>query len=368
MIKPKFSKPFSRSLPALMAVFMSATVLVLTACGGGGGGSATAAASAADAAALSASTASAAAAAASLPVATLVASSYAAGSEERDAFNLLNFERSSCGFGTLTQSLQLDAAARAHADYQILNSVVSHTETFGKPGFTGVFPSERIAAQGYTGAGQASVTDEIVALIGTDSKTGLGASGVRGLLSAPYHLRGLVGGYRDMGVSIRSSADLGTSTPTVVLQINAAYKTSAGPQLLGSTDIKTYPCEGTTGVNFQLTNESPNPIPGRDLALQPLGAVVYVSVREGNTLSFSASAPPTMTQVSNGQAVALRTPVTAANDPYAPCLEGCFKRHQAYIAADAPVQANTEYRVQMSGTNNSIPFTRSFVFRTGSGG
>ena len=195
-----------------------------------------------------------------------------------------------------------------------------------------------------------------------------GASGIRGLLNAPYHLRGLMGGYRDLGVSIRSSADLGTSIAAVILQVNAAYKTSAGPQLLGSTDIKTYPCEGTTGVNFQLTNESPNPIIGRYLSVQPLGAVVYVSVLEGNTLGFSISSPPSMTQVSTGQAVTLRAPVTAATDPYAPCLEGCFKRHQAYIAADAPLQKNTEYRVQMSGTNNSIPFTRSFVFWTGNVG
>ena len=353
----------SSFLPASVAI----TVLfLLTACGGGGGGGST---TVADAAAIAASTAPAvpaAPAAASPPVPALVASSYAAGSEERDAFNLLNFERSQCGFGTLTQSLQLDAAARAHADYQILNSVVSHTETVARPGFTGVFPSDRVVAQGYTGFG--GVTDEIVALVGTASKTALGASGIRGLLSAPYHLRGLVSGYRDVGVSIRSSADLGTSTPTVVLQINAAYKSSAGPQLLGSTDINTYPCEGTTGVNRQLTNESPNPVIGRDLATNPLGTVVYVSVREGNTLSLSTSSPPSMTQVSNGQAVTLRPPVTATSDPYAPCLDGCFKRHQAYIAADAPLLANTEYRVQMSGTNSGVPFTRSFVFSTGSGG
>ena len=361
---------------------MSAAVLLaLTACGGGGGGSSTTAASVADAAAIAASTAAAASAAAvaaaveSPPVPTLVASSYATGSEERDAFNLLNFERSSCGFGTLTQSLQLDAAARAHADYQILNSVVSHTETSGRAGFTGATPADRVAAQGYAGAG--GVTDEIVALVGTDSKTALGASGVRGLLSAPYHLRGLVGGFREMGVSIRSSTELGRTTPTVVLQINAAYKTSAGPQLLGSTDINTYPCQGTTGVNRQLTNESPNPIPGRDLALQPLGAVVYVSVREGNNLEINANS---MTEVSTGRAITLRSPVgdrarpasatsiATTKDPYAPCLEGCFRSHQAYIAADAPVLANTDYRMQISGTNNGVTFTRSFVFRTGSGG
>lgn len=359
-----------------MAVILSTTMLMcLTACGGGGGGSATTVTTASAAAISASSSASDAQSPPVPPVPQLVASGYATGSEELDAFNLLNFERSHCGFGTLTQSLQLDAAAKAHADYQILNNVVSHTEIRGKSGFTGVSPYDRVAAQGYSGAD--GVTDEIVALIGTDSKTGLGASGVRGLLSAPYHLRGLVGGYREMGVSIRSSTDLGRSTPTVVLQINAAFKTTAGPQLLGSTDINTYPCEGTTGVNRQLTNETPNPIPGRDLAQQPLGAVVYVSVRDGNTLEIKTSS---MTEVPTGKAITLRSPVgdrarpassnsvATAKDPYAPCIEGCFKSHQAYIAADAPVLANTDYRVQISGSNNNTPFTRSFVFRTGSGG
>ena len=293
---------------------------------------------------------------------TLATSTYAAGSEEQSAFNLLNFERDHCGFGLWSQNTQLDAAAKSHADYQILNSVVSHTETIATPGFTGRLPLDRIVAKGYTGTG--GLTDEIVAYTGIADKTGLSANGIRGLLNAPYHLRGLMGTYRDVGLSVRNSTDLGTSTPSVYLQVDAAYKATAGPIVAGSADINTYPCQGSTGINNKLSNESPNPVPGRDLATNPLGSVVYVAVKEGNTLTISGAS---MTQVSNGQAVTLRAPVTSANDPYRGCSEGCFKANQAYVAADAPLQTNTAYQVFISGSNNTTTFSRSFTFTTGSG-
>ena len=336
--------------PNFSIVFLSALVLaVLTGCGGGGGGQTTST----TAPVFTPATAN-------LQVA-LAASSYSAGSEELAAFNLLNFERNRCGFGLLRQNLQLDAAAKSHADYQILNNTVTHTEDFSNTGFTGKLPSDRILAKNYLGAG--AVTDEIVAYTGTAFKTGLGENGIRGLLSAPYHLRGLMGGYRDIGTSVRSSADLGSAMPAVYLQIDAAYKANEGPQLPGSNDVNTYPCEGTSGVNARLNNESPNPVPNRDLSVNPLGSVVYIAVRVGNTLVITNVA---MIELSTGHAVTIRAPVTAANDPYAPCQEGCFKSHQAYVAADSPLQANAAYQVLINGTNNGTAFSRVFTFTTGS--
>lgn len=326
---------------------------VLAACGGGGGGTSTPTAAAAITAAEIAS-------ASSLPFEVL-------GAEELAAFNLLNFERERCGFAVMTRDASLDAAAKAHADYQLLNSVVTHTESSALSGFSGTLPSDRVLAKGYSGAG--GVTDEIVGLMGTGvQKTGAGVSGIRGLLSAPYHLRGLMGGYRDIGLSVRASTDMTTppgATPTVILQIDAAYKSTLGPQLPASTSVNTYPCEGTSGVNRQLSNESPNPVKDRDLSVNPLGAVVYVAVRQGNVLSITSAS---MIQMSNGQAVPLRAPVTAATDPYGPCSEGCYKRHEAYVAADVPLVANTAYQMVITGTNSGTAFSRSFVFTTGVGG
>jgi uncharacterized protein YkwD len=321
-------------------------LLVISGCGGGGEG-----------------------AAAITPVdtsvATAIASNYSVGSEERAVFDLLNAERTRCGFGTLAQSAQLDTAARGHADYQALNDLFTHVQddTDSFRGFTGERPIDRVTAAGYLNA--SAVADEIVRFSGTTQKAGLGTRGVRDLLSAPYHLRGLMGGYRDVGVSVRSSADVGSTARRVVVQVNAAYKTSTGPQRLAEGDVRTYPCEGTVGINRQLRSEFPNPIPDRDLTVQPLGPVVYVAGREGATLLIRSAA---MTEADTGRTVALRPPVTAANDPYRFCQEGCYQPHEAYLAADAPLPANTHYRVTVSGSSGSAAFSREFMFVTGTGG
>lgn len=290
---------------------------------------------------------------------------YAIGSEELAVFDLLNSERSRCGFDTFSQSTALDAAARGHADYQIVNNLFSHVQDpVAHPlGFTGARAADRATAAGYAGAGE--VADETVRYSGASSKEGLGSRGVRDLLSAPYHLRGLMGGYRDVGVSVRSGADIGIGSRLVYLQINAAHTIAAGPRLLPQGQLATYPCEGTTGVNRQLRNETPSPVPGRNLAVEPLGGVVYFAVREGSEVVINTSS---MTEVDTGRNVALREPVTALNDPHGGCRRGCFLPHEGYVAADAPLAANTRYRVELSGSNNGIAFTRTFTFMTGAGG
>ena len=289
---------------------------------------------------------------------------YPADSEELAAYTLLNSERSRCGFGMLAVNAPLNAAAKAHADYQVINSLNSHLEDRRQfpEGFTGTDPAARVQAQGYTDLG--GVTDEFAFFTFSgpaQPKRGIGELGIRGLLNAPYHLNGLMSGYRDVGFAVRSNEDVGKGLRGIFVQINAAYKAAAGPQLLGSTSVQTYPCDGTTGVNRQLTNETPNPVPGRDLRTNPLGSTVYIAAREGNRITITSAA---MTQASTGQTVALRAPVTAATDPYGPCQTGCFEPHQAYIVPDGPLQPNTAYAVMVSGTNNGSTFSRNFTFST----
>ena len=294
-----------------------------------------------------------------------VASTHPTGSEERAVFDLLNAERARCGFGTLAQNAALDIAARGHADYQSRHNLFTHEQDpVAYPlGFTGERPVDRVLAAGYSSPG--AVADEIVRFSGSADKAGLGTRGLRNLLNAPYHLRGLMDGYREVGIAVRSSADAGSSGRLVYLQINPAFQATAGARLLAGSEVATYPCEGTSGVDRQLRNETPSPIPGRDLATQPLGSVVLVAVRAGNTLSIRSAS---MTEVDTGQSVVLRPPVTASNDPHGGCLEGCFLPHQAYLAADVPLAAFTRYRMEIQGDNDGIAFDRSFIFTTGPGG
>lgn len=288
---------------------------------------------------------------------------YSGGAEETAAFNRLNNERSQCGFGRLAQSTQIDAAARAHADYQLRNNLDSHFEDKQKypQGFTGVDEKARITAQGYLDFGAGA--DEYVISTSAGGKTGLGERAVRSLLSAPYHLRELMGSYRDVGFSVRSGSDVGiTGGRDTFVQINAAYKATAGPQVPTSSEVLTYPCEGVTGASKALYNEQPNPVPGRDLRANPLGTSILVAIRDGQRLTITNA---TVTKTVTGRAVALRPPMTTANDPNAPCAAGCLKSHQAFILPDVPLDANSVYAVTIAGTNNGVSFNKSFKFTTG---
>lgn len=331
----------------------------LSACGGGGGGGTTPAP-----AATGVVVAPVVISTASTIVISAPAPTYAAGSEELAAFNKLNVERTFCGFGALAQSAALDKAAKAHADWTIANNYTSgHFEVSGTLGFTGVTVSDRVVAAGYSTANLFTASDENTEVVGVNLKTGVGYSRVRGLLNAPYHAAGLMSGFRDVGFSVRNATDVAsTFGARVMLQVNPAYKTTDGPQLLAANEVNTYPCDNSSDVEPNLLNESPNPVPGRDLAKNPLGSSVYIAVRDGNTITIGSA---TMTNLATGMPVTLRTAVTAVNDPNKPNGVSYLKSNQSFVSADSPLSPNTKHQVVVTGTNNGIPFNRNFTFTTG---
>lgn len=287
--------------------------------------------------------------------------------EELAAFNALNNARSTCGFGLLKQDTRLDQAATGHADWLVYNRIASHYQTAGTPLFTGVTPLDRILASGYLGVGTEQVQDEFTYTT-SNNKAGEGVQAIAGLLNAPYHAAGLLAGFRDVGIAVRNAVDAGAADAQTIGRratvLNPAFKPDVGSQqqAYADTDVFTYPCEGTTGVVRSLNNEMPNPIPGRDLSVEPLGTTIHIAIKEGRQLVINSAF---VTPIAGGQPVAMATPITSANDPYAPCVSGCFKSHQGYVATNAPLAANTTYQVNLTGTNNGVAFSRSFSFTTG---
>lgn len=293
-------------------------------------------------------------------VGSVAAPSYGAASEDQLAFNLLNDERARCGFGKLAQNVQLDVAAKGHADYLIINGKGGHFQSASDPGYTGNSALDRASAAGYTAQG---ITDENADWFGSSNPSGFGVWSIRSLLAAPYHLAGMVAGYREIGISIRTSNDLGTTMTwgsRVHQQYNLAYKAADGRQEPASNDVLTYPCEGSTGVNYRVTNESPNPVPGRDLLASPIGPGILVAVRTGQTLTVSSA---TMVTVSGNTPVTLRTTMTKANDP-----NNTLSDNQALIIPDAALTPSTDYKVTVVGKNGTADFTRTFTFSAGTGG
>jgi uncharacterized protein YkwD len=300
---------------------------------------------------------------------TVPAPTYAALSEELQAFNTLNDIRSRCGHGKLAQNTALDASAAGHARWLTYNAVFAHEQTPGSPHFTGATPLDRMIAAGYlVSASQAEISELLATYSsGTDGNDtiGFGIQGTRMLLNAPYHANGMLAGYRDVGIAIRNAIDAGApdaNDPGAgrrAIVFNTGYQKTAGSQSAAQDDnaVLTYPCDGEINVTPALPHEEPNPVPGRDLSTHPLGTSIMVSLKEGRTLTIDSTV---LTNVSTGSTVALRPPVTSAND-----YLGAFAAHQGYVAADAPLAAYTTYRVSLSGKNNGVAFLKTFMFTTG---
>lgn len=286
---------------------------------------------------------------------TVTPANYTTGSEEALAFDFLNAERLRCGFGALKQNAALDQAALAHANWMLTYSTFSHSETADKPNyFTGTTPTSRIIAAGYSPIGGT----EIIGFGTAPSKSGRGVRGIRELMATPYHGFGTLMPGRDVGISVRSPLDLGMATYIPVTIANIA--TSSSYQMLESNAVVTYPCDGTAGVDYKMGQESPNPVPGRNLTLNPLGHAINIMVRFGNILEIQTAS---MRNVETNASVALRAPVTAAND-----VNGMFQqygRHAGYVIPDTALTPNTTYEVSLTGTNNGTSFSRTFRFSTG---
>ncbi len=132
-------------------------------------------------------------------------------------------------------------------------------------------------------------------------------------------------------------------------------------QYQASSEVLTYPCQGTSGVNYQLRGEDPNPVPGRNLATNPLGHPIIIKARTGNSLQIASV---TMTVVGTGANVVLRS----ASQTKADDITGKFLANEGYVIPDVPLTPNTTYRVSIVGTNAQVPFSKVFQFSTGSGG
>ena len=287
---------------------------------------------------------------------------YPAGPEEAAAFALLNAERSHCGFGTVAQNAQLDTAAKGHADYQLINHFSSHVQAPGRPGFTGEFPLDRVIAAGYRSP--AAVYDLNTSVFGSSALAGRGRASVRLLLSAPYHITGMLSPTREIGISVRSSDQVNSTAthgPRTVEQYNLALKAGLTPQLPGTTDVLTYPCAGTMGTATSLRSETPNPVPGRDLFSNPIGQPILVTIRLGRDLAIrSASVKEVGSDGLVGAPVALLPTLSAGND-----AAQILGKHEAVILVDRPLRPATSYLVEVEGTNNGEAFKRSFTFTTG---
>ena len=99
-----------------------------------------------------------------------------------DGRNWINYRRGQAGVPTVTQNGQLDTAAQGHSDWQRRNNKVSHEQTAGTTGFTGITVRDRLTAAGYTFSGSFAYGEVIAATTNRN-----GGEMVDELITAIFH-------------------------------------------------------------------------------------------------------------------------------------------------------------------------------------
>jgi uncharacterized protein YkwD len=271
------------------------------------------------------------------------------------AFNYLNAKRTECGFGKLAQNAQLDTAASNHASYVVKNNHFGHTEIYGRSSYSGVTPMDRVRASAYPISDEYAVNETISGAYYSNI-AGMGVHQMRGLLGAPYHLLAAFHGFRDVGIGFKYDS----TTNMQSLNLDYAFnRATLGVQIPTSTDIQTYPCQGSTGFNYRIHGENPSPL-SRDLDAFPAGHPIMVQVRFNQVLKITSA---TVTNLSNGQSASLLHLRDCFNDPNLASWQQC---HRGYVLPDQPLMPNTLYQITVNGTNNGVAFSRTFTATTGS--
>lgn len=293
------------------------------------------------------------------PVATVPAGStqttptYAADTAKARIFGALNSYRTQCGFPAYQQNTVLDSAAQAHADYMVSNGVVSDSETAGAAGFTGATAQDRAQSKGWPSSLGAGTVNAGMWTTSTLTQAQYG----QGLLDA-----WTVGVYHQVVIASNATlAGVGTGQrdlsgfPEFKGGIVYAYGTASPANVTTSGNVLTFPCEGSTGVPYQGSAESPTP-PSTSGAW---GTPVTVVGNPSDTVVLSAA---TVTAVTAGTVLPVKI-LTADTDP-----NRLVQRWQAVAYPLSPLTANTAYAVTLTGTVNGVAFSRSFTFTTGMNG
>ena len=279
-------------------------------------------------------------------VAPAQAAPVATGALAADAIAWMNYRRAQIGLAPMATNDLLDRAAQAHASYIKTNNSYDsegHNETTGKPGFTGVTHSQRIAATAYPSP---FVSENMAASIynsGAD-KTDL-------LIDAPYHRQSQFAGFADAGAgsSLLPSTGPG-SFDAYYYVINFGGKaTTWGPAV---NQVLAYPPPGqqNTPVGWRAL-ERPNPVP--DLTGQMVGYPISLQSAFGTalvvssfTLSDSRAVPV------NGRLITTRTDTQAALGNF------------AFWIPLAPLLPDAAYTAKASGSLDGLPMNLSWSFKT----
>lgn len=227
--------------------------------------------------------------------------------------SLLSSKRQSCALGAVTHNDELTTIAMQHAQYiqhVFANSSPTmfdaHSEGTiedikdwtGKnnPFFTGITFKDRLLKAGYSNLTHGVV--ENISRITYYSSAGrvlspeyAAHSMTKSLLAAPYHLRLLM----TPNLSQTGSGMVAYTPYNIASDKSRGYtfvNTSSASRDTENHTVKglfTYPCAGIADTNTALYNEFPSPVAGtgRNLANDPIGQPIYISMPSAKRIAIS---------------------------------------------------------------------------------
>jgi uncharacterized protein YkwD len=306
-------------------VAVCTTASALLACGGGGGGSSN-----------NAAVSTAPAPAPVEPGAPALTNDIAT-----DGRNWINFRRSQVGMSAMTHNAIIDIAALGHSEYQRTNNTVTHTQTLGKQGFTGVSLLDRLTAAGFVFANANHAFGEVISA--TSNQTG--AFMAEELITAIYHRFVIFEPvFKEIGTGAATTSG-GYSYFTADFTANNGY----GPGVAAGT-VAVWPFAGQTQVvtNFMSDFEAPDPVPNVNEVGYPIS--VHANITSVvNVDSFTV-------HPRGGANLNVRL-LSRVVDPETP-------RSAAAIVPLQKLAAATTYDVSFSGTVDGAPVTRNWSFTT----
>lgn len=263
------------------------------------------------------------------------------GNTASDGLNWFNFRRQQSGLPALTRNTRMDAAAQAHSEYQRLNNTITHNQTAGLPGFTGVDLLARLNQAGYTFDPRfAHAYGEVI----SSTSDASGFYMAEELVAAIYHRFVIFEPtFKETGGGAAYSN--GNYYFTTDFAANNGY----GPGLTAG-NVATYPFanQERVPVVFNSDYESPDPVAGQNEVGYPIS--VHANIDAVLTVqNFSVKAR-------NGSPLPVKLLVNQSDHE--------TPRSAAAIVPLVVLSGNTIYDVDFSGTLNGVAIQRSWSFRT----
>lgn len=223
----------------------------------------------------------------------------------------------------------IGAASQAHAGYMATNGVFTHTETEGKPGFTGENPGDRLEHAHYAGSTGGEIMSQQTGAASVDSGFGY--------LNSVYH--------RAMLLRVETTAyGYGESAAGSVIDLGRPEDAKQQAQRV------IWPPNGATNVptTYHAGNEAPNPVAPIELAGSPISLMTGQAFEAVDVV------------LTGPQGRVDATLITHVNDPAKLVRVG-----EAHLVPKAPLSPSTKYVVLFAFRQAGAPVTLQTTFTTG---